>query len=220
MPDGELARMGESIGLASVGGIPEVGLVMAVDHSRASHDVPTIAGEEQPSVLWLLRQLEDRNRRLAAVNEHLRAYGRDVARLTREEELLAAKVHVHDEVGRALVALRVYERQDPSERDREGLLLLWRGIEGILQSAQREENPTDDWELLRQAETESAPVCAEREGSFHAALAALHGNVSADLLNAMLKCCISRIEYRRERGTRTGRGWEMRPIRLRIELRL
>ena len=59
MPDGELARMGESIGLASVGGIPEVGLVMAVDHSRASHDVPTIAGEEQPSVLWLLMQLEE-----------------------------------------------------------------------------------------------------------------------------------------------------------------
>ncbi len=75
-------------------------------------------------------------------------------------------------------------------------------------------------ELLRQAEAEKVPVCAARDGSFHAALAALHGNVSADLLNAMLKCCISRIEYRRERGTRTGRGWEMRPIRLRIELRL
>ena len=111
----------------------------------------------------LLLQLEDRNQRLERVNEQLRAYGRDVARLTREEELLAAKVRVHDEVGRALVALRVYERREPSQRDREGLLRLWRGIEGLLLSASKEEASTDDWELLLQA-AKAIDVRLELEG--------------------------------------------------------
>lgn len=111
----------------------------------------------------LLEQLEDRNRRLERINKHLRAYGRDVARLTREEEVLAAKVRVHDEVGRALVALRVYERQDLDRRDREGLLRLWRGVAGLLQSAGQEERLTDGWELLCQA-AEAIDVWVELEG--------------------------------------------------------
>ena len=99
----------------------------------------------------LAAQLEERNRSIAAVNERMRAYGRDLSRLTREEEILLMKVRVHDEVGRALIALRAYERQEPGRRDRDGLLALWHGVAYLLEGAEGEEEATDDWELLAEA---------------------------------------------------------------------
>ena len=111
----------------------------------------------------LLLQLAERNRMMAEVNERLRAYGRDLTRLTREEEVLAAKVRVHNEVGRALVALRAYERQEPDRRDRDQLLGLWLDVAHLLEGAGREEEMTDDWVLLRKA-AEAVDVCLELDG--------------------------------------------------------
>lgn len=98
----------------------------------------------------LVRKLEDRNRHLADVNERLRAYGRNLAQLTREEEILSLKAYVHEEVGRALLALRTYERQDPSQRNREALLGYWHGVAHLLESSAKEES-MDSWELLAKA---------------------------------------------------------------------
>lgn len=99
----------------------------------------------------LVRELEERNRRLEGVNERLRAYGRDISRLTRDEEVLSAKVRVHDEVGRALIALRVYEQQEPGQRDRAQLIDLWRRVTSLLEGASGAEATTDEWELLCEA---------------------------------------------------------------------
>lgn len=99
----------------------------------------------------LVRQLEERNARLREMNERLRSYGRDVARQTRAQEVLAAKIRVHDEVGRALVALRVYELQAPEERDRQALLAQWERVTRLLQSAEQTDERPDDWTLLAQA---------------------------------------------------------------------
>ncbi len=99
----------------------------------------------------LLTRLEERNHQMAEVNERLRAYGRDLVQLTREEEALAMKVRVHNEVGRAMVALRAYERQSPDQRDREQLLALWHRVTHLLEDVGQSEVKVDDWELLCKA---------------------------------------------------------------------
>ena len=121
---------------------------LGVDGADVVETIATDVTEEHA----LLGRLEERNRQMAAVNERLREYGRDLTRLTREAEVLAAKVHVHDEVGRALVALRVYEMQAPELRDREALLALWDRVVRLLETAgQDDERPTDAWTLLCEA---------------------------------------------------------------------
>lgn len=99
----------------------------------------------------LMAELDERNRQMAEVNERLRAYGRDLVKLTREEEILATRVRVHDEVGRALVALRAYERQDLDQRDRARLLMLWNRVANLLQGAEQPDVVNDDWTLLCEA---------------------------------------------------------------------
>lgn len=112
-------------------------------------------------------ELTRRNERLEEVNKRLRSYGRDLTRLTREEEVLAAKARVHAETGQALVALRAYERHDPSQRDRKALLAYWHALTQLLQTAAAEEGRQDAWELLAQA-AEAVDVRLTLEGALPA----------------------------------------------------
>ena len=133
---------------------------LAVEGGIVVETVATDVTEERALAI----ELAQRNDHLAAVNRRLRSFGADLTRLTREEEVLAAKVRVHDEVGRALVALRAYERQQPEERDRAVLLAQWRGIANLLQTAAAEEVKPDAWEQLVQA-AQAVDVQIECEGS-------------------------------------------------------
>lgn len=97
----------------------------------------------------LVDELEQRASRSREVNARLRAYGSDLVRLTREEEVLAMKARVHGETGRALVALRAYEAQDASGRDRLALVALWRRTLRLLEGAEQEDQPSsDEWGQL------------------------------------------------------------------------
>lgn len=53
-------------------------------------------------------ELEERNRHLNTVNEKLREYSRNLDSITRQKEMLNAKIRLHDDVGRCLLALRAY----------------------------------------------------------------------------------------------------------------
>ena len=120
---------------------------LAIDGVELTETIAADVTEEHA----LLMQLDERNRQMAEVNERLRAYGRDLVQLTREEEALAMKVRVHNEVGRAMVALRAYERQSPDQRDREQLLALWHRVTHLLEDVGQTEMIVDDWELLCKA---------------------------------------------------------------------
>ncbi|MDD6816024.1 MAG: hypothetical protein PUE84_06230, partial [Firmicutes bacterium] len=72
-------------------------------------------------------ELQKRNETLRQVNLRLRQYSRDVERVIADRELLNAKVQVHDDVGRALLAFRSgYLTQPEEKRQRGSLLRLWR----------------------------------------------------------------------------------------------
>lgn len=80
----------------------------------------------------LSQELEERNKKLVQINERLCKYSYEVERITAENEILNAKIQMHDNVGRSLLAFRSYLMQPEEERDREGLLLLWRYTIAVL----------------------------------------------------------------------------------------
>ena len=96
-------------------------------------------------------ELDARNAALKRVNERLRRYSREVERSTMEKELLTAKMRVHDDVGRSLLAFRAYLEQPKAERNRNALLLLWRQTVAVLKNEASPVKRCSDWELLSKA---------------------------------------------------------------------
>ena len=99
----------------------------------------------------LSQELKKRNKSLAQINERLQLYSREVERVTREKEILTAKVHIHDDVGRSLLAFRSYLVQSPEKRNREELLLLWRHTVAVMRNEIDSFQQTDEWKLLMKA---------------------------------------------------------------------
>lgn len=99
----------------------------------------------------LARELDERNQKLGRINERLQLYSREVERITAENEILTAKIQVHDNVGRSLLAFRSYLMQPEEERDRNSLLFLWRYTIAVLRNEAVVVPQNNDWELLLQA---------------------------------------------------------------------
>ncbi len=71
-------------------------------------------------------RLQSDNRRLRAMNDRLRRYGKAVREVAREREVLAAKVRLHDRLGRTLLAARRALGPSASRGDRAALMEGWR----------------------------------------------------------------------------------------------
>lgn len=63
-----------------------------------------------------LCELRKRNARLGTVNRQLRDYMRQMDRIVREQEILRAKIRLHDELGNTLLAIRSYLSQPGGDR--------------------------------------------------------------------------------------------------------
>ena len=85
-------------------------------------------------------ELDMRNRHLEEVNRRLREYIDNVYTTIREDEILAAKIRVHDDVGRTLLALRSYISHENGDRNQ--LLELWNFTVSVL----KRENVSTDCE--------------------------------------------------------------------------
>lgn len=99
----------------------------------------------------LSQELDQRNQSLRRVNKRLRRYSREVERSTMENEILTAKIQVHNDVGRSLLMFRAYLSQPKKQRRRDELLLMWRHTVAVLKNEASPEKPRTDWELLRKA---------------------------------------------------------------------
>lgn len=91
----------------------------------------------------LHKELVARYERLNDVNSRLHHFSEEVEKVTREKEILAAKIKLHDEIGRSLLILRSYLTETPEKsaqtetpekraqtekRDRSRLMPLWQYI--------------------------------------------------------------------------------------------
>lgn len=110
----------------------------------------------------LNRELNERNRRLNSIGNRLKALSLDIERVTREKEILTAKARVHDEVGRALLALRLYIAHSADSRDRKGLVTQWNGITlGMAYGSETKNDAIED--VLSDAEKLSVVVVPRGE---------------------------------------------------------
>lgn len=114
-------------------------------------EVQELVAYDVTTLSQLHQELDARNRSLSAANGRLRRYSREVERITGENEILNAKIQVHNDVGRCLLMFRTYLAQPASERNREELLLLWQRTVAVLKQETVQESRQDDWELLCQA---------------------------------------------------------------------
>ena len=93
-------------------------------------------------------QLEERNAHLEEVNRSIRNYTREMNAIIREEEVLAAKIRIHDDVGRALLALKSYLIRGG---DREALLEMWQFTAGLLRGENAPDESADPIVALKEA---------------------------------------------------------------------
>lgn len=134
----------------------------------------------------LRRELEERNERLNSVNERLRIFSRDMSRLTAEKELLDAKIKVHDDLGRSLLAFRAYLTAEPSKRDRSKLLPLWRYVISVMK---KETAPSEEWDAIEKT-AESLHIQIEINGDLPAGPAGLpvSGAARSAIMAAIREC--------------------------------
>lgn len=91
----------------------------SVLHEICAYDIT----EEYKATQLLL----EKQKELQLTGEKLIGYNREMAQLITAEEILAAKVHIHDELGQGLLLTRKYLLRGGTEEDRKKLLqVLWK----------------------------------------------------------------------------------------------
>ena len=133
--------------------------------------------------------LDEKIKRLAAVNERLREYGTQVDKVIREKEILSAKIKVHNEAGRTLLAFRSYLEQPKHERNREKLLSLWRYNLAVMRNDTEPKQQSNDWELLLDA-AEAVDVEIALNGELPE-----KGTVRKAIISAIHECLTNTVKH-------------------------
>ena len=82
----------------------------------------------------LTKELEQKLEELKAVNKRLVAYGDNVAELTKEKELLAAKIRIHDDMGKLLLATKRRLTEPMDETEQKQMICFWQAEIAALKS--------------------------------------------------------------------------------------
>ncbi|MCF0123448.1 MAG: ATP-binding protein [Ruminiclostridium sp.] len=93
-------------------------------------------------------ELAENNRKLEAIAERLRQITKNVASIAREEEILAMKMRVHDELGESLLALRTYCLHGFPAEKRGDLIDGWSESIRLLQDGIEKTDESDSYEEL------------------------------------------------------------------------
>ncbi|MDD6616745.1 MAG: hypothetical protein PUF13_11685, partial [Lachnospiraceae bacterium] len=141
---------------------------MSWDVSRRSmelrrHSVYELSACDMTRQCELNLELQKRNRQLSEVNERLRIYSREVEQIVTEQEILAARMQIHDNVGRSLLAFRSWLENPESSRDREELLLFWKYTIDLLKNEAPPVPESNSWEQLQRA-AEALSVMIAKDG--------------------------------------------------------
>jgi signal transduction histidine kinase len=113
----------------------------------------------------LSQKLQQENEELDAMNGRLRQYSVEADALTRSEEILAAKIRIHDELGNALVATRYYLAKGAQRPQPEALLEMWHQCMELFTKAGMPEKTAGVREQL-EAAAAAAGVRIQMEGKF------------------------------------------------------
>ena len=87
---------------------------------------------------------------LKAVNKRLVAYGDNVALLTKEKELLAAKIRIHDDMGKLLLATKRRLDEPLNETEQKQMICFWQAEIAALKST-RPRTKKDNLQVIKDA---------------------------------------------------------------------
>ena len=107
-------------------------------HSEIA-DISQIVAVNATREQQIVMELEEKTAQLADMNKRLRNYNNIVDDTIRREELLAAKMRVHDNMGEVLLATKVLLSNDKGPATPEGVILGWKKDLSLLREEARDE---------------------------------------------------------------------------------
>ncbi len=138
----------------------------------------------------LLQELSDKNKQLDLIQQRLKVYNQNIPGFIKEKEILAAKVKIHDNIGRSLLALRAYlADSNPTQQKRLDLLSLWQQSLLTLAESSGVDPEQSAWEKLTRA-AESVGVTIHRRGDLPAEEA-----VQAKFLTIVHECLNNAVRH-------------------------
>lgn len=109
----------------------------------AGKTVIGITAADTTEAFRLSIRLNEENRALEAMNRRLKQYSRNVTALVREQEILDARVCIHDNMGQALLMAKYALSDETAEISQEALLSLWKENVSLLRK-ERTDGPEED----------------------------------------------------------------------------
>lgn len=172
-------------------------------------DVYQITATDVTKTHALMQELKREQQHLKEVNKRLLQYGDSVAVLTREKEILSARIRVHDSLGECLLAAKRCILTPVDRRDKEEALRLWQQAITLMETPQEEEKSDSLGELLKAARAVGVGVVFQ--GAVPPA-----GTAARTLTEAAIHTCVTNT-VRHAKGTRlfvllerTGTLWTIR----------
>lgn len=98
----------------------------------------------------LTKELEQKLEELKAVNKRLVAYGDNVVLLTKEKELLAAKIRIHDDMGKLLLATKRRLAEPLDKTEQKQMICFWQAEIAALKST-RPRTKKDNLQVIKDA---------------------------------------------------------------------
>ncbi|MBR0451544.1 MAG: hypothetical protein IJI78_06085 [Oscillospiraceae bacterium] len=121
------------------------------DHTVEGVPVTEILAYDVTEAYAVSRKLMEENERLSVQRDKLMELGTLVDNVTREREMLEAKVRIHDELGSLLIATKRY-LTGGVQTDREGIKTMWKNNLSLLQGREREQTVDEFAPVLKAAE--------------------------------------------------------------------
>lgn len=125
-------------------------LFRRAEHTVEGMPVTEILAYDVTEAYAVSRKLMEENGRLSGQRDHLMHLGDLVDSVTREREMLEAKVRIHDELGSLLIATKRY--LTGGQADRDDIKTMWKTNLSLLQGREREQTIDEFAPVLKAAE--------------------------------------------------------------------
>ena len=114
-----------------------------IRHNKDANELYEIIATNITEEYQLTKELEIQLQKLKLVNQRLLSYGQNIAILTREKEILSAKIRIHDNIGKLLLITKRKLSSNLNNEEQKKLLSFWKNELEVLTTTQKEEKKSN-----------------------------------------------------------------------------
>ena len=114
-----------------------------IRHNIDANELYEIIATNITEEYQLTKELEIQLQKLKLVNQRLLSYGQNIAILTREKEILSAKIRIHDNIGKLLLITKRKLSSNLNNEEQNKLLSFWKNELEVLTTTQKEEKKSN-----------------------------------------------------------------------------